>query len=367
MSASEYATRRQRLWQKLQSQGLEAFLVANVEGSEKPNIRYLTGFTGTFGILVLAEDSVFLTDPRYTEQAKTEVDLPVCEVRGQWLGKLGKLLRERGLARVGIGASRTTVQLLEELRKAAEGVELIPVGAPVEELRKVKSPSEIKKIQEAVELTEAGLTWILERIRPGMTEKEVALELEFWYRKEGAEDVAFELIVAGGPNSALPHHRAKDRRLRQGEVVLFDVGARVDGYCADLTRAVALGQPDPEVQTAYALVLSANKAGIQAVRAGAVGKDVDSQARRVIEEAGLGELFGHGLGHGLGLEVHEGPRLSPTTEDVLLSGNVVTVEPGLYFSGRFGIRIEDVVALSEDGAVVLSSFPKDELVVLGGR
>lgn len=364
---SEYQERRKRLWERVQGQGVDAFLIVNVEGSEYPNLRYLTGFTGTFGILILAEKPVFLTDPRYTEQAQRQVDLEVVEVRGRWIPQLMERLRALGVDRVGLGSQRTTLHLLEELRKAGEGLEFVPLGAPVEELRKVKTEAEIKKIKEAVELTEAGLEWILTRLRPGMTEREVALELEFWYRKEGTDHVAFELIVASGPNSAMPHYRGGPRSLCTGDVVLFDIGARVDGYCADLTRVVALGKPNPEVQTMYKLVLAANEAGIKAIAAGAHGKDVDAQARQVIEKAGLGEHFGHGLGHGVGLEIHEAPRLSPTSEDVLEKGNVVTVEPGLYFPGKFGIRIEDLVVVREDRAEVLSTFPKHELLVLSRR
>jgi Xaa-Pro aminopeptidase len=367
LAMSELIERREKLWQKVREKELDAFLLVNVEGSEQPNLRYLTGFTGTFGILILAEESLFLTDPRYTEQAKAEVDLPVLEVRGRWLPQLGEKLRQMGVKRVGIGSARTTLHLFEELKKAGEGLEFVPIGSPVEELRRVKSEAEIKKIGEAVELTEAGLRWILGRLRPGKTEKEVALELEFWYRKEGADDVAFELIVAAGPESALPHHRAGNHVLRKGEVVLFDIGAKVDGYCADITRVAILGKADPEVLRAYKLVLSANEAGIRAIRAGVSGKDVDAQARRLIEEAGLAEHFGHGLGHGLGLEVHESPRLSPTSEDTLVRGNVVTVEPGVYFPQKFGIRIEDVVVVGEDGARVLSSFPKEELWAIQRR
>ena len=364
---NEHLRRRKALWEKVRDQGLDAFLLVNVEGSEQPNVRYLTGFTGSFSILVVTEESLFFTDPRYTEQAQNQVDLPVVEVRGRWVPQVIEHLKKTGLKRIGIGSARTTIQLFEDLKRTGEGLEFVPVGSPVEELRRVKGEAEIQKIKEAVELTEAGLKWILKRIRPGMTEREVALKLEFWYRKEGAEDVAFELIVAAGPQSAMPHHRPSDQPLQPGEVVLFDIGARVDGYCADITRVVALGEPKKEVKDVYKLVLAANVAGINAIKAGSSGKDVDAQARKVLEEAGLGERFGHGLGHGVGLEVHEGPRLSATSEDNLVAGNVVTVEPGVYFPGKFGIRIEDLVVVSEDGARVLSEFPKDKLLVIRRR
>lgn len=364
----ERVKRREALWQKVQGQNVDAFLLVNVEGSDQPNLRYLTGFTGTFGVLVLtAQDALFFTDPRYIEQAQLQVDVPVVEVRGRWIPQVLERLRLLGAKRVGIASTRTTLHLFEELKKAGEGLEFVPLAAPVEELRRVKSETEIQRIKEAIELTEAGLRWVLQKIRPGRSEREVALDLEFWYRKEGADDVAFDLIVAGGPRTSRPHHRAGPEKLRAGDLVLLDIGARLDGYCADLTRVVALGKPSAKALETYKVVLAANRAGIAAVRAGASGKDVDAAARRVIEEAGLGELFGHGLGHGVGLEVHEGPRLSPTSEDTLLAGMVVTVEPGLYFPGELGVRIEDVVVVEENGARVLSSFPKDELLVLPGR
>jgi Xaa-Pro aminopeptidase len=367
MREKEFSLRRKRLWENLRGKEVDAFLLLNVEGSEQPNIRYLTGFTGTFAILILSEESFFLTDPRYTEQAQGQVDLPVLEVRGRWIPQVIARLMDLGVKRVGIGSTRTTLHLFEELRRAGEGMEFVPVGAPVEEMRRIKSEEEIQRIRQAVELTEAGLHWIVSRLRPSKTEREVALALEFWYRKEGADDVAFDPIVAGGARSAMPHHRAGDHRLRPGEIVLFDIGVRMDGYCADITRVVALGDPDPEVRRIYKLVLAANAAGISAVRAGVSGRDADTAARRLLEAAGLAEHFGHGLGHGVGLEVHEGPRLSQTSEDLLVRGNVVTVEPGLYFPGKFGVRLEDLVVVEEEGALILSSFPKEELWVVGGK
>ncbi len=364
----EFVQRRKDLWQRVRAQNVDAFLLVNVEGSDQPNLRYLTGFTGTFGVLILtAQEAVFLTDPRYTEQARAQTDLAVEEVRGRWIPQVMERLRLLGAKRVGIGNTRVTLHLFEELKKAGEGLEFVPLTAPVEELRRIKSAQEIQKIREALELTEAGLQWVLKNVRPGQTEREVALDLEFWYRKEGADDVAFDLIVAGGPRTSRPHHRAGPEKLRAGDLVLFDIGVRLDGYCADLTRVVALGRPSAKALETYKVVREANRAGIEAVRAGASGKEVDAAARRVIEEAGLGELFGHGLGHGVGLEVHEGPRLSPASEDTLLPGMVVTVEPGVYFPGELGVRIEDVVVVEENGARVLSSFPKDELLLLPRR
>lgn len=361
----EYKERRKRLWQAVQGKGLDAFLLLNEEGSEQPNLRYLTGFTGTFGVLILSEEALFLTDSRYTEQARKEApDLAVEEVKGKWMDALVGRLKAMGLGKVGIGTYRTSLHLFQELAKRGQGLELQPLDGVVEELREVKSAEEIARIRGAAELTDAGLEQILKDLRPGRTEREVALALEFWYRNEGAEDVAFELIVSGGPMSAMPHHRAANNKLKVGEVVLFDIGARLDGYCADLTRVVALGKVGQKVRETYDLVLAANRAGIEALAERRSGREVDARAREVIEKAGLGERFGHGLGHGVGMEVHEAPRLAPTSDDVLLPGMVTTVEPGVYFPGEFGIRIEDLVALTPQGPQVLSTFPKDELLVI---
>lgn len=356
--------RRERLFGRVRDAGLDAFLVVNVEGSDHANLRYLTGFTGTFGLLILGEESTFMTDSRYTEQAGREVQgLPVEKVQGRWLQALGERLREWGLRRVGIGAKTTSLFTYRELERLAKGVELVP-GTWVEEQRTVKGPEEVERIARAAKITDEGLRWVLSMIRPGMTEREVALELWMWYRRNGADDVAFDLTVAFGENSSMPHHRAAERPLAAGEVILFDVGARADGYCADLTRVVALGRPVPEARAVYELVLAANRAGIEAVQAGISGVEADRAARRVIQDAGHGDKFGHGLGHGVGLEVHEAPRLSPTSEDTLEAGMVVTVEPGVYLPGQFGVRIEDLVVVRTDGCEILSGFPREELLVL---
>lgn len=361
----DYAGRRERLWRSTRERGLDAFVVVNVERSDHPNLRYLTGFTGSFGLLVVGEMPLFVTDSRYTEQAGKEVvGLPVEEVKGRWLPWLAEKLVALGAKRVGIGAHRTSLHIYQELTRLAAGVELVPQAGLVEELRRVKSPDEIERISAAAGLTDAGLQWVLAELKPGRRERDVALDLEVWYRRNGAETVAFDLIVASGPGSAMPHYRPGERLIARGDAVLFDIGIQVDGYCSDLTRVVTVGAPSTEVRDVYRLVLDANRAGLAAVRAGKAGKDVDGVARAVIAKAGYGDNFGHGLGHGVGLEVHEGPGVGPSSEDTLAAGNVVTIEPGVYLPGQFGVRIEDLVAVTEDGCRVLSSFPKDELIVL---
>ena len=362
----DYAARRAKLRRRLAEEGLDAFLVINVEGSDQPNLRYLTGFTGSAGGLIVGrEGDVFATDSRYTERAAREVpDLPVERLPGRWLDWLADRLASLSLRRVGIGTHRTSLWLYRELEKRLKGMELAPLDGWVEALRRVKDPEEVERIAAAAKLTDEGLRWILGRLKPGITEREAALELEMWYRKNGAEHIAFDLIVAFGEGSSMPHYLPGERELREGDLILLDIGAKVDGYCADLTRVVALGRPVPEARAIYELVLAANRAGLEAVRAGVTGVEVDRAARAVIEAADHGDKFGHGLGHGVGLEVHEGPRLSPVSEDTLEAGMVVTVEPGVYLPGKFGVRIEDLVVVRPDGCEILSSFPKEELLVL---
>ncbi|MDD2912252.1 MAG: Xaa-Pro peptidase family protein [Candidatus Bipolaricaulis anaerobius] len=361
----DHARRREELGRRMRNRGLDAFLVINVERSDRPNLRYLTGFTGSFGILIAGERSLFATDSRYTEQAGREIaGLPVEEVKGRWLPWLAERLKALGVTKVGIGAQRTSLHVYQELTRLASGIEFVPQTGLVEELRRVKSEEEIARISSAARLTDEGLRWIVGRLAPGQKERDVALDLEVWYRRHGAEGVAFDLIVAGGPGSAMPHHRPTDRAIARGDVVLFDIGGQVNGYCADLTRVVAVGDPGGEVREVYRTVLEANRAGLAAVRAGRTGKDVDQAARDVIARAGHGDRFGHGLGHGVGLEVHEAPTVGPSSDDALEVGTVVTIEPGIYLPGRFGIRIEDLVAVTADGCRILSSSPKDELLVV---
>lgn len=361
----EYAERREELRKRAREQGLDGFLLINVERSDRANVRYLTGFTGSFAILVVGDQPLFATDSRYTEQAGKEVEgLPVEEVKGRWLAWLAEQLKGLGTAKVGIGASRTSLHVYQELTRLAPGIEFVPQAGTLEELRRVKSAAEIARIGAAARLTDAGLKWVVGQLAPGKRERDVALDLEVWFRRNGAETMAFDLIVASGPGSAMPHYRPGDRAMARGDVVLFDIGVQISGYCSDLTRVVAIGSPGRDVREVYGVVLGANRAGLDAVRAGAMGRDVDAAARNVIVKAGYGDRFGHGLGHGVGLEVHEGPGVGPTSDDALAMGSVITIEPGIYLPGRFGVRIEDLVAVTEGGCQILSAFPKDELIVV---
>ncbi len=357
-----YRSRAEKLWNKAKEAGLEAFLVLSIEGSDFANLFYLTGFPGSFGLFLVDSDPVFMTDPRYSERVRSELPhLPLKEVRGRWHEGLGEEMERRGQRRVGINSRTTTVKLLELLREKIPGVEFVPVDGWVEELRMIKDEGEIERIRAAMRLTEEGLSWILKQLEPGVRERDVALELEMWYRKNGAEDVAFDLIVAFGDHSAMPHYRPHpgDRALKRGDVVLFDLGVRMGGYCSDLTRTFSYGDPPDGFRRVYELVREANEEAIRRIKAGISGVEADSFARRVIEGGGYKEEFGHGLGHGVGIQVHEAPRLSFTSEDTLREGMVVTVEPGVYLPGRFGVRIEDLAVVRADGVEVLSVFPKE--------
>jgi Xaa-Pro aminopeptidase len=330
--------------------------------SDLTNVRYLTGFTGTNGAcLIGGGELVFFTDFRYTERAKDEVS-PEWE-RPKAERELVPQIVGRMSGKVGFEDAKMSVRQLARLEAAAgDDVELVPAGDLVEQLRAVKEPEELKRIQAAAELTDGVYTWALERGLAGHTERDVARACEARLRELGAEP-SFPPIVAAGENGALPHAEPGDREIGSGELVVFDMGALLDGYCSDCTRTFATGDPGDEAREVYELVQRAQAAALEAVRPNASGKEVDAVAREIIAEAGYGDRFGHGLGHGVGLEVHEGPRLATTSEDELREGNVVTVEPGVYLPGRFGVRIEDLVAVTAEGHRNLSSTPKELTIV----
>ena len=330
--------------------------------SDLTNVRYLTGFTGTNGAcLVSPDDLIFFTDFRYTERAADEVgaewERPEAEreLVPQIVGRMS--------GRVGFEDAHLSVRQLARLEAAAdEGVELLPAGDLVEQLRAVKEPEELEKIAAAAELADDVYRWAIERGLVGRTERDVARACEARMRELGAEP-SFPPIVAAGENGALPHAEPGDREIRAEELVVFDMGAELDGYCSDCTRTFATGELNGEATEVYELVLRAQEAALEAVRKGASGKEVDAVSRELISEAGHGDHFGHGTGHGVGLEVHEGPRLATTSEDELAEGNVVTVEPGVYLPGQFGVRIEDLVVVTSNGQRDLSGLPKDLTVV----
>lgn len=332
--------------------GLDRTLVTNIF-----NVQYLTGFGGTNGACVCGADArLFLTDFRYTERAEAEVgEWEVLTVEDDWLGGIAAHLS----GRCGFEDDQLSVRTHQRLReKLGDGVELVGAGGLVEKLRRVKDAGELEAISAAAELADDAWRWSLERGLAGRTEHEVARSIEAKIRELGGEP-SFPAIVAAGPNGALPHAEPSEREIGRGELVVFDMGARLDRYCSDGTRTFATGEPGDRAREVYQLVLGAQAAALEAVRPGARGEDVDGAARTLIEQAGHGARFGHGLGHGVGLEVHEAPRLSRHSEDVLEVGEVVTIEPGVYLPGDLGVRIEDLVVVTEDGLRNLSALPKE--------
>ena len=355
----DHATRRARLETTLEELGLDGLLVTRLV-----NVRYLTGFTGTNGqVLALRDGGVFFTDSRYEEQSEHQVLGLDRQIYPRGLAAaLADTCRDRAVTRLGFEASGVTFKTWRELDRF-EGVELVPTEDVVERLRWIKDPEELELIERAQAAADEAFERVTRKLAEGMTEREVAFELEIAMRDAGAEALGFPTIAAFGENAAEPHHGPADRKLAKGDVVKLDFGAQVEGYHSDMTRTVAFGEPDPRLREIYELVRRAQEAGIAAVRAGALGGDVDAAARSVIDDAGYAERFGHSLGHGIGLEVHEGPTLRGGGDDVLPEGTVVTVEPGVYLPGLGGVRIEDMVVVGADGCRALPRTPKELLVL----
>jgi Xaa-Pro aminopeptidase len=355
----DFNLRRERLVARLTELDVDAFLITRL-----PNVRYLTGFSGSNGqVLLSADGGVFLTDGRYTEQARHEVpDLKRGSYQADFPGAFVQACRDAGVKRVGFEAAGVTYRLYQQLSDA-DGIDLTPIGQEVERLRWTKDADEIRLIEEAQTITDEAFGRILAKLIEGITEKEVALELEWSMRQAGADGISFDSIVAFGENAAEPHHHPTDRALGPGEVVKMDFGALRSGYHSDMTRTVALGDLPSELVEIYDVVRRAHQAGIEGVRAGISGADADRASRDVVKEAGYGDAFSHSLGHGVGLEIHEGPTLRSTSEDVLPEGAVVTVEPGVYVPGLGGVRIEDMVEVTADGCRVITGSPKDLTVL----
>jgi Xaa-Pro aminopeptidase len=349
--------RGDRLAGQVAERGLDRMLV-----TEMVNVRYLTGFGGTNGACICGDGvRLLLTDFRYSERAEAEAEeWEVVTVRDDWLGEIA----ERLAGESGFEDHKLSVRAAGKLEeKLPDGVILKAAGEIVEELRRVKDDGELTAIAAAAELADDVWRWSIERGLAGRSEREVARAAEARIRELGAEP-AFPTIVAAGANGALPHAEPGEREIGAGELVVFDMGARLDGYCSDGTRTFAAGEPGERAREVYEVVREAQAAALGAVWAGVGGEELDGVARKVIDAAGHGERFGHGLGHGVGLEVHEAPRVSQRSEDMLAAGEVVTIEPGVYLPGELGVRIEDLVAVTENGHRNLSGMPKGlQLVV----
>ncbi len=355
------ADRMRRLEELIAERELDLLLVTDLV-----NVRWATGFTGSSAVAVVGPDvRTFVTDFRYLTQSAEQVpDFERTIAQSDLLAGAAGTLPGDGPLRLGFDdatmAVKTHAHLRERLR---DDIELVPAGGLVEELRAIKDADEVAKIREAALLADAALRAVLSKGLAGRTERDVALDLELEQRRRGAEAVSFPPIVASGAHGALPHAEPRDVEIPSGTLVVIDWGCQLDGYCSDCTRTYATGQPDPRDREVYEIVQRAQEAALAAVRPGPTGREVDAVARELIAAAGHGEHFGHGLGHGVGLAVHEAPRLSATSDAKLVAGQVVTVEPGVYLPGAVGVRIEDLVVVTEDGCEVLSGLPKDLTVV----
>jgi Xaa-Pro aminopeptidase len=352
----DHQLRRTALGARLGDLHVDALLV-----SGPSNVRYLTGFTGSNGqALVRPDGAMFLTDGRYTEQSRHEVpDLERITYLQGLEAPLGELCARLGVTRLGFEAQILTVRGLGRLTERLGGIELVGVLDEVERQRWVKDAEELEMLRRAQSVTDQAFEDVLEFLAVGQSEQQVAWELERLLRRDGADGLAFDPIVAFGEDAAEPHHEPGHRLLEEGDVIKLDFGALFGGYHADMTRTVAFGAPSSELKKIHDVVRQAQQAGIDAVRAGITGGEVDAAARSVIEAAGYGDAFPHGLGHGVGLEIHEGPRLGRGIELVLPAGAVVTVEPGIYIPGLGGVRIEDSVEVTDDGCRVLGSSTRD--------
>lgn len=354
-----------RLRDRFDGAGCDAVLVTHLV-----NIRYLTGFTGSAALLLVRPDGmVFVTDGRYRDQSALELaesgvdaDIRV----GLSAGAQKELLQEAtaGVGRIGLEAGAVTWS--QQRKYDADwfpDAELVPTDGLIEDLRKVKDPGEIDRMAAAAAIADAALATVRRRLADGPTEEEFALELDFEMRRRGAAGPSFETIVASGPNGAKPHHRPSDRRIGRGELVVIDFGALVEGYCSDMTRTLCVGEPSSATTRRMVdVVAESQRAGVDAVRAGVEGKAVDGACRDVIAAAGWAEAFLHSTGHGVGLDIHEDPRVSSASTDTLESGHVVTVEPGVYLAEHGGVRIEDTMVVTEHGCRILTNAPKELLV-----
>jgi Xaa-Pro dipeptidase len=354
----DHLRRRDLLTQRSAELEVDALLVTNLA-----NVRYLTGFTGSSAMTLLAAaESVFFTDGRYEGQSRHEVpDLPRVVSMENLAGSIHDHVRRLGIGRLGFERHAVTVAQLERWKEMFEGVDLVGVDEEVERLRRAKDAEELEVLVSAQEATDGAFDDILDLLVVGITERQAAAQLELAMARHGADGLSFDPIVAFGEHAAEPHHGPCHRALAEGDVIKMDFGAMVGGYHTDMTRTVAFGEPATELRKVHDVVAAAQQAGIDALRPGVAAGDVDRAARGVIEDAGYGDRFTHGLGHGVGLEIHEGPWLRRQGGDVLPEGTVVTVEPGVYLPGMGGVRIEDAVEVSEDGPRVLGTSTRELL------
>ncbi|WP_077621603.1 M24 family metallopeptidase [Sediminibacillus massiliensis] len=349
----------EKLRESIKQNNVDALLI-----SSGRNRRYITGFTGTAGVaLVSLDKAIFITDFRYTEQANEQVDgFEIIEHKQPIELEIADQVKKIGAKTLGFEKNDLTYAIYERYSQTIEA-ELVPVGGLIEKLRLIKSEEEMSILRDAAKIADAAFEHILTFIKPGVREIEVSNELEFFMRKQGATSSSFDIIVASGLRSALPHGVASSKKIQAGELVTMDFGALYKGYASDITRTVAVGEISDELKTIYDTVLEAQLKGMEGIKAGITGKEADALTRDHIESKGYGQYFGHSTGHGIGLDVHEGPMLSYRSDQKLEAGMVVTVEPGIYVPDTGGCRIEDDTLVTEQGNESLTFAPK-ELITL---
>jgi Xaa-Pro aminopeptidase len=354
--------RLERLRAVMAETELPAFLV-----TDEKNIGYLSGFTGsTAALVIMPADALFITDSRYTLQAQRECpgfDIRQTELTQGLMDRVAAEVKALNPAALGVEGNSLTVSQFAGMKEPMAGIELRPTTGIVETLRQVKDEGEISLIRDACALVDRAFEFILTMLRPGVPERDLAIELEYFMKKAGSEKEAFDTIVASGARSALPHGRASEKPLEVGDFITFDFGARLNGYHSDLTRTVVLGTASEKQREIYQVVLDAQMASLAALKPGMTSKEADLVARNLITARGYGENFGHGLGHGLGRSVHDGGGLSQRLDMTLAEGMVMTVEPGVYLDGWGGVRIEDDVVLRAGGIEILTHAPKDLIEV----
>lgn len=352
---SYYKDRLAALREIAAGQGLDAVIVTDLA-----NIRHLCGFTGTNGLLAVTEgEALFFTDSRYTLQASGQVKCArVCAARNLDQRCLATLA-QRGVGYIGLEAQGVTAARWRGIQKRAEGIQLVDLGRKVTELRMVKAPGEIAAMRAASQLAESALRVAAQKVATGFTEAEAAREFHLEAIRLGADDLSFPPIVAAGERGALPHAIAGDREFREGDLVVFDFGVKLDGYCSDQTVTLPVGKVAEEDAQVYQTVLDAQRAALGAIKPGVALGDIDRAARELITKAGHGDRFGHGTGHGIGLEIHEAPTVGPRMKELARQGMVFTVEPGIYLPDRLGVRLEDTVVVTADGFDRITSLPKE--------
>ncbi|MED3985404.1 aminopeptidase P family protein [Peribacillus simplex] len=348
-----------RLRASMEKVGIDGFLITSTY-----NRRFMTNFTGSAGVVLISQkEAKFITDFRYVEQAgKQAPDYEIVQHKGTIIEEVGKQAEAMNISKLGFEQEHLTYATYKAYEMAIDG-QLLPVSGVIENLRLIKTSSEIKILKEAAAIADAAFTHILDFLRPGISELDVSNELEFFMRKQGATSSSFDIIVASGIRSALPHGVATDKIIEKGDFVTLDFGAYYNGYVSDITRTLAVGKPSEDLINIYDIVLEAQLRGMAGIKPGMTGREADALTRNLIEEKGYGQYFGHSTGHGIGLEVHEGPALSLRSDIILEPGMAVTVEPGIYLPGVGGVRIEDDTIVTIEGNEALTHSTK-ELIIL---